>query len=108
MKNNISIAERNRIVEQNLSCIDEVLKSHRKMIRRAHLDFDDLYQDLAIRLICAVGNCDPENGDLGQTIRCELREELFAHLRAKGTSSDNIIYLDDVRGGQNVRLPVAV
>ena len=108
MKNNMSIAERNRIVEQNLSCIDEVLKNHTKMIHRARLDFDDLYQDLAVRLIYVVGNCEPASGDLGQTIRRELRDELFAHLQVrKVAASDNIIYLDDVCGGQNAKLPVA-
>ncbi len=42
MKNNYSIAERNRIVEEHLPCIDQVIRRNRTLIRTAHLDRDDV------------------------------------------------------------------
>ena len=44
MKNNYSIAERNRIVEEHLYCIDRVIRQNYTLIRAAHLDRDDVYQ----------------------------------------------------------------
>ena len=60
MKNNYSIAERNRIVEENLHWIDKIIQRNAALMRAAHLDYDDVYQDLAIRLIQCVENFDPE------------------------------------------------
>ena len=51
MKNNYSIAERNRIVEENLHWIGKIIQRNAALMRAAHLDYDDVYQDLAIRLI---------------------------------------------------------
>lgn len=59
MKNNYSIVERNRIVEENLPMIDKVIRHNWALVKAARLDYNDVYQDLAIRLICCVENFDP-------------------------------------------------
>lgn len=76
MKNSYTIAQRNALVEEHLYCIANVMRSHRGMIRAAHLDPDDVYQQLALRLIKAVGNFDPQKGDLETHIHAQLRHEL--------------------------------
>lgn len=40
MKNNYSIAERNRIVEEHLWCIDRVIRKNRSLMRAARLDYE--------------------------------------------------------------------
>ena len=55
MKNNYSIAQRNAIVEANLWCIDSVIRQNRPLMRAARLEYDDVYQQLALRLIKAWG-----------------------------------------------------
>lgn len=77
MKNNYSVAERNRIVEEHLWCIDRVIYKNRALIHAAHLDYDDVYQQLSIRLIRAVAGFDPEKGRLEQHIFAQLRFELL-------------------------------
>lgn len=62
MKNNYSIAERNRIVEENLPTIDKVIRRNWRLMVTARLDYDDVYQDLAVRLIRCVENYDPDRG----------------------------------------------
>ena len=73
MKNNYSIAQRNAIVEANLWCIDSVIRQNRPLMRAARLEYDDVYQQLALRLIKAVAGYDPEKDmarlDLEQTAR---------------------------------------
>ena len=64
MKNNYSIAQRNAIVEANLWCIDNVIRQNRPLMRAARLEYDDVYQHLALRLIKAVAGYDPEKGRL--------------------------------------------
>ena len=54
MKNNFTISQRNAIVENHLWCIKAVMKQNRALIRAAKLDTDDVYQQLALRLIQAV------------------------------------------------------
>ena len=66
MKNNFTISQRNAIVENHLWCIKAVMKQNRALIRAAKLDPDDVYQELALRLIRAVMSYDPEKGDLEQ------------------------------------------
>ena len=56
----ITIKKRNTIVEQYLWCIDRVIRQNWHLIEAAHLDRDDVYQDLAIRLIRAVAGYDPK------------------------------------------------
>ena len=65
MKNNFTISQRNAIVENHLWCVKAVMKQNRALIRAAKLDADDVYQELALRLIQAVMSYDPEKGDLG-------------------------------------------
>lgn len=77
MKNNYSIAERNRIVEENLPRIDRTIRRNRALMRAAHLDRDDVYQELAIRLIRCVENFDPEKGKLEAHIDAQLQYELL-------------------------------
>ncbi len=78
MKNNYSIAERNRIVEENLHCIDKVIRKNYALMRAAHLDYDDVYQQLAIRLIRCVEGFDPEKGTLKAHIYSQLQYELLS------------------------------
>lgn len=77
MKNNYSVAERNRIVEEHLWCIDRVIYKKRALMHAAHLDYDDVYQQLSVRLIRAVAGFDPEKGRLEQHIFAQLRFELL-------------------------------
>lgn len=77
MKNNYSLAERNRIVEENLYRIKNTIRRNRALMEAAHLDYDDVYQQLAIRLIRCVEGFDPEKGKLGQHINAQLQYELL-------------------------------
>jgi len=78
MKNNYSIAQRNQIVEEHLWCIDRVMRSNRTLIIAAHLDRDDVYQQLAVRLIKAVAGYDPDKGELRQHVFAQLKYELLS------------------------------
>lgn len=73
----ISIQERNATVEEYLWCIDTVIRQNRLLLKAAHLDRDDVYQDLAMRLIRAVAGYDPSKGHLKQHIFCQLEYELL-------------------------------
>ena len=77
MKNAYSIATRNAIVEANLHCIDEIIHRNRALMRAAHMDRDDVYQQLAIRLIKAVDNFDPAKGTLEEHIYAQLQYEML-------------------------------
>ena len=77
MKNNYSIAQRNAIVEAHLWCIDSILQKNRPLMRAARLEYDDVYQQLAIRLIKAVAGYDPDKGSLQQHIFAQLKYELL-------------------------------
>lgn len=77
MKNNFTISQRNAIVENHLWCIKAVMKQNRALIRAAKLDTDDVYQQLALRLIRAVMSFDPEKGNLEQHIFAQLHFELL-------------------------------
>lgn len=77
MKNNYSLAERNRIVEENLYRIKNTIRRNRALMEAARLDYDDVYQQLAIRLIRCVEGFDPEKGKLGQHINAQLQYELL-------------------------------
>jgi len=78
MRNNYSIAERNRIVEENLHCIDKVIRKNHGLMKAAHLDYDDVYQQLAVRLIRCVANFDPDKGTLKEHIYAQLQYELLS------------------------------
>ena len=77
MKHTYSIAERNRIIEEHLPCIDKTNRRNHTLMRAAHLDRDDVYQQLAVRLIRAVDTFDPEKGDLEQHISAQLQYEML-------------------------------
>ncbi len=77
MKYNYSVAERNRIVEENLHRINKTIRRNWALIKAAHLDRDDVYQQLAIRLIRAVETFDPAKGELAQHINAQLQYELL-------------------------------
>ena len=77
MKNTYSIATRNAIVEAHLHCIDKVMRKNKALIHAAHMDSDDVYQQLAIRLIKAVDSFDPEKGGLEQHIYAQLQYEML-------------------------------
>ena len=91
MKNNFTISQRNAIVENHLWCVNAVMKQNRALIRAAKLDADDVYQQLALRLIRAVMSYDPEKGNLAQHIFAQLRMEL------QKTAHSNVIPLDAYR-----------
>lgn len=106
MKNNYSIVQRNAIVEDHLWCIDRVIQKNRPLMRAARLEYDDVYQQLAIRLIKAVAGYDPDKGSLQQHIFAQLKYELLnckAACRLYGMTgvpgdfrSSNIISLDAI------------
>lgn len=77
MKNNYSLAERNRIVEEYLPYVDRVIRRNRALVRAARLEYDDVFQQLSLRLIRAVSTYDPDKGELGAHIWAQLRFELF-------------------------------
>lgn len=101
------LSERNRIVEEYLHCIDTVIRQNHVLMKAAHLDYDDVYQQLAIRLIRCVDNFDPAKGKLEQHIYAQLKYELLncKEVRRltgitgapKDFRSGNIISLDAIR-----------
>ena len=76
-KNNISYELRNRIVEEYLHCIDTVIRQNWELIKAARLERDDVYQQLAVRLIRCVDTFDPAKGELETHIYAQLKYELF-------------------------------
>jgi len=83
MKTIHTFEERNAVVETNLPLIDKVMKEHRDIVRAARMDKDDVYQQLAERLINAVDAYAPEKGALEGYLETQLERELFncAHPR---------------------------
>ena len=77
MKDNISYELRNRIVEEHLHCIDTVIWQNWTLIQAARLERDDVYQQLAIRLIRCVDTYDPAKGSLKKRIYAQLKYELL-------------------------------
>ncbi len=51
---NLSIEERNALVEQYLWCIDSAMRQNTSLVQATHLDWDDVYQSPAACLIRAV------------------------------------------------------
>lgn len=72
----LTIPQRNSLVQEYLWCIDSVIKQNYSLIKAAHLDQDDVYQSLALRLIRAVELYDP-NREGGKT----LKNYIFMSLR---------------------------
>ena len=76
MRDKYSIAQRNRVVEENLCCIDTVLRRNRRWVRHIRLEYDDLYQNLALCLILSVEEYDSSFGPLRPYLYRQLQEEL--------------------------------
>lgn len=74
----ITTEQRNRIVEQNLWCVDAIIRQNEPLIRAAYLEYDDVYQELSMRLICAVSQYVPQKGNMRTYICSQLRRELWA------------------------------
>lgn len=74
----LTVKKRNRIVEQYLWCIDTVMRKNYALIDAAHLDWDDVHQDLSVRLIRAVSGYDAQKGNLEQHIMAQLQYELLS------------------------------
>ena len=75
----MTTSQRNSLVQKYLWCIDSVMRQNGSLIRAAHLDQEDVYQSLALRLIRAVELYDPdmENGhSLENYIFMSLRYEM--------------------------------
>ena len=79
----MSIEERNRLVVACLWCIDYVIRQNHGLIRAAHLDRDDVYQNLAVRLIHAVERYRPGPRSLTGYIFMQLKYELLSCKSAK-------------------------
>lgn len=77
MKARLTITERNRIVEDHLYYIDRVIRKNRCLMKTARLDYDDVYQQLALRLIRAVEGHDPDKSELGAHIWAQLQYEML-------------------------------
>lgn len=60
MTETLTIAKRNQIVAEHLWCIDSAIRKNLTLMRVARLDREDVYQNLAVRLICAVELYDPD------------------------------------------------
>lgn len=77
MKNNYSIVQRNALVEDHLWCINSFMEKNRKLVKATGMEHDDVFQQLALRLIKAVAGYDPDKGNLQQHIFAQLKYELL-------------------------------
>ena len=73
----MSISERNELVLKYLWCIDCVIRQNYGLVRAAHLDRDDVYQSLALRLIRAVELYKPGARSMKGYIFSQLKYELL-------------------------------
>ena len=73
----VSTEERNQLVVAYLWCIDSVIRQNYSLVQAAHLDRDDVYQTLAMRLIRAVELYRPGPRSLKSYIFTQLRYELL-------------------------------
>ncbi len=75
----MTVSQRNDLVEQYLWCIDSVIWQNQTLIIGAHLDREDVYQSLAVRLIQAVRRFNPDKGrSLKGYIFDQLKYELLS------------------------------
>jgi len=75
----MTVSQRNALVENYLWCIDSVIWQNKTLVIGAHLDREDVYQSLALRLIRAVGRYDPSKGrSLKGYIFDQLKYELLS------------------------------
>lgn len=73
----LSPEERNTLVLSYLWCIDSVIRQNYSLVQAAHLDRDDVYQSLALRLIRAVEQYKPGARSLKGYIFTQLKYELL-------------------------------
>ena len=73
----LPIEERNKLVTSYLWCIDSVIRQNYNLVQAAHLDKDDVYQDLALRLIRAGERYRPGSRSLKGYIFAQLKYELL-------------------------------
>ena len=73
----LPIEERNKLVASYLWCIDSVIRQNYSLVQAAHLDKDDVYQDLALRLIRAVERYRRGTRSLKGYIFAQLKYELL-------------------------------
>lgn len=78
-----SVEQRNDLVTQYLWCIDSVIHQNYSLVQVAHLDRDDVYQSLAMRLIRAVELYRPGPRSLKSYIFMQLKYELLNCKSAK-------------------------
>lgn len=74
----LSIEERNELVVAYLWCIDCVIRQNYSLVQAAHMDRDDVYQCLAMRLIRAVELYRPGARSLKGYIFMQLKYELLS------------------------------
>ena len=73
----LSVEDRNQIVSTYLWCIDCVIRQNYTLVHAAHLDREDVYQSLALRLIRAVELYKPGPKSLKNYIFSQLKYELL-------------------------------
>ncbi|MBP5717942.1 MAG: hypothetical protein J6X53_03045 [Abditibacteriota bacterium] len=76
-KNAMDTDLRNAIVEKYLPMIGKVMRRNAVLIQAARLDSDDVYQQLALRLIRAVETFNPAKGELKAHLYSQLHYELL-------------------------------
>lgn len=75
----MTVTQRNDLVEQYLWCIDSVIQNYEKQVNKAHLDREDVYQSLALRLIQIVERYHPSmRRDPEEYILDQLKREFRA------------------------------
>ena len=101
MKNNYSIVQRNALVEDHLWCINSFMEKNRKLVKATGMEHDDVFQQLALRLIKAVAGYDPDKGALlkYELLNCKSAYRLCGITDApKEFRKGNIISLDSITG----------
>jgi len=78
----ISIQKRNDLVEEYLWCIDSVMERNHLLMKLAGLDPEDVYQDLALRLIETVGSVRREREAMQRYVTIQLERELTRCVRS--------------------------
>ena len=87
----LTIPQRNSLVQEYLWCIDSVIKQNYSLLKAAHLDRDDVYQSLAMRLIRAVELYDPEN-EAGKSLKGYIFMSLRFALHGTGRARREAVY----------------
>ena len=102
----LTIPQRNSLVQEYLWCINSVMKQNRTLIEAAHLDRDDVYQALAMRLIRAVELYDPNN-EGGKTLKGYIFMSLRFALRTCSSAQTQYGFRDAPHYLPNAVIPVS-